>query len=74
MSLEHTIRLLAGSLVLTGLALGFTIHQGWYFLATFVGLNLIQSSFTKWCLTESLLKKYVFVKDPTSKTENGEYS
>ncbi|MFC1508864.1 YgaP-like transmembrane domain [Candidatus Omnitrophota bacterium] len=74
MSLEHTIRLFAGTLVLTGIALGFTIHHGWYFLATFVSLNLIQSSFTKWCLAESLLKKYVFVAQSTTKTETGDYS
>ena len=73
MSLEHTIRLLAGTLVLTGLALGFTIHQGWYALTAFVGLNLIQSSFTKWCLAESLLKKYVFTALSTTKPETGDH-
>ena len=57
MSLEHTIRLLAGTMVLTSLTLGHLINQNWYILAAFVGLNLIQSSFTKWCLAESILKK-----------------
>ncbi len=62
MTLEHTIRLLAGTLILTGLIFGYSIHQNWFLLTAFVGLNLIQSSITKWCLAESILKKYVFNK------------
>jgi len=60
MTLEHSIRLLAGSLVLAGLALGWWVHPAWFFLTVFVGLNLVQSAMTKWCLAEDLLKRYVY--------------
>ncbi len=57
MSIEHIIRLFAGSFILISLSLGYWVNEYWYFFTAFVGLNLIQSSFTKWCLLESILKK-----------------
>lgn len=60
MTLEYAIRLLAGTLILFSLSLGYFIHNGWFLLTAFVGLNLIQSVFTKWCLAESLMKRYLF--------------
>ena len=60
MTLEHTIRMLAGTFILASLSLGYWVHNGWYLFTAFVGLNLIQSAFTKWCLAESILKKLVF--------------
>ena len=60
MTLEYTIRILAGTFVLVSLSLGYWVHNGWYLFTAFVGLNLIQSAFTKWCLAESILKKLVF--------------
>ena len=59
MTVERIIRILAGTLVLTGLSLGYTLHQNWYLLSAFVGVNLFQSGFSKWCLAESILKKYL---------------
>ena len=60
MTVEHTIRLFAGTFVLTSLSLGYLVHEAWFLFTAFVGLNLIQSSVTKWCLLESILKKYSF--------------
>ena len=60
MNLEHTIRLIAGLLILGSLALGWFISPYWYLFTAFVGLNLIQSSITKWCLMEDILRKLVF--------------
>lgn len=57
MKLEHRIRLIAGTLVLISLVLGHWVSAHWYWLTAFVGLNLIQSSFTKWCLMENILRK-----------------
>lgn len=58
MKREHIIRAVAGTLVLTGLA----INQWWsawgLVIPAFVGVNLVQSSFTHWCLLEDILKKY----------------
>ena len=63
---EHVVRLVAGTLVLVGLVLGVTVSQWWLLLTAFVGLNLFQSSLSKWCLLEDILKK-VGVKSEADK-------
>lgn len=55
--IEMYIRRMAGVFVLAGLALGYFVNPLWYLLILFVGLNLIQSSFTRWCPAEKILKK-----------------
>ena len=62
MTLENSIRLLAGTLILISLALGFFVSPYWLLLTAFVGFNLIQSSFTKFCPAEMVFAK-VFFKD-----------
>ena len=57
MTMENAIRVLAGTLVLTGLALGLWVHKGWFGLTAFVGLNLIQSAFTHFCPAEMIMAK-----------------
>ncbi|MBN8863937.1 MAG: DUF2892 domain-containing protein [Sphingobacteriales bacterium] len=57
MTNEHIIRAVAGTLVLTSLALAVYVNQNWLWLTAFVGLNLLQSSVSKWCLLETILKK-----------------
>ena len=54
---ERIIRAVAGTLVLTSIILAATVHINWLFLAGFVGLNLLQSSFTKFCPLEMIFKK-----------------
>ncbi len=56
MSMHYTIRGIAGSLILISLALGQWVGPAWYLLTAFVGLNLLQSSITKWCLMEDILR------------------
>jgi len=56
MTLEHRIRLIAGIFILASLALGWWVHPAWYLFTAFVGLNLVQSSFTRWCLMEDILR------------------
>ena len=56
MSLEHRIRAIAGTFVLASLALGWWVNPLWYLFTAFVGVNLLQSAFTKWCLMEDILK------------------
>ncbi len=60
MTLENSIRLLAGTLVLASLALGHLISPWWFLLTAFVGANLIQSSFTKFCPAEMVFAKLFF--------------
>ncbi len=55
MTMEHYIRLIAGSFILASLALGWWVSP-WFFLFTaFVGANLLQSAMTRWCLMEDIL-------------------
>lgn len=57
MKRELIIRAIAGTFVLVSLALGFFVSPYWLLFTAFVGLNLLQSSVTKWCLMEDILKK-----------------
>ncbi len=61
MTPEHGVRIVAGTFVLVSLALGLLVSPYWFILAGFVGLNLIQSAFTKFCPAEMILKR-VMVK------------
>lgn len=55
---ERTIRLLAGTMVTASLLLGYFISPYWYLLTLFVGINMMQSAFSRWCLAENIIKKY----------------
>lgn len=57
MKMEQWIRAIAGSFILISLGLGYFYHHYWFFFTAFVGLNLLQSAFTKWCLMENILEK-----------------
>ena len=57
MKREMTIRGIAGTFVLGSLALGYFVSPYWLLFTAFVGLNLLQSSVTKWCLMDDILKK-----------------
>lgn len=57
MSVENAIRAIAGTFVLISLTLGWFVSPYWFLFTAFVGLNLLQSSITKWCLMDSILRK-----------------
>lgn len=59
LSVERGIRVLAGFLVLLGVALSL-VHPGWLALPVFVAVNLIQSAFTGFCPAERVLKRIGF--------------
>jgi hypothetical protein len=54
--MEAKIRVIAGAFVLASLVLGWWVSPWWLLFTAFVGLNLIQSSFTRWCLMEDILR------------------
>jgi len=60
--INRIIRAVAGSFILISLLLSIYVNQHWLWFTAFVGANLLQSAFTKWCLMEDLLKK-LGVKD-----------
>ncbi len=66
MKLENAIRLLAGTLVLTSLALAHWVHPNWIWLTVFVGFNLAQSALTGFCPAEIILKRLGVGKDGKS--------
>jgi len=52
---ERVIFFVAGTLVMTGLALGFWVSPWWLLLSAFVGVNMFQASLTGWCLMTKIL-------------------
>lgn len=58
MKCESAVRVLAGSLVLLGMVMGFTLNVWWFALTAFVGVNLIQSAFTGFCPAEMIFKMF----------------
>lgn len=65
MPMHYAIRLIAGVFVLISLALGYWVNELWFLFTAFVGVNLIQSAFTRWCLMETILKRLGLVRpDP----------
>lgn len=57
MKMRHWIRAIVGVMILLSLALSELHHRYWLFFTAFIGLNLLQSAFTKWCLMEDILAK-----------------
>jgi hypothetical protein len=62
MSSWQVVRIVAGSFILLSLALGIPgsplfVSPWWLAFTAFVGINLLQSGFTKWCLMETILRK-----------------
>ena len=49
MTVQRSLRLLAGVMILGSLALAHWVSIYWLFLTAFVGLNLFQSGLTNWC-------------------------
>jgi hypothetical protein len=62
MNAERIVRIVAGSFVLLSLALGaeaspIFVSKYFLFFTAFVGLNLFQSGFTRFCPLDSILSK-----------------
>ncbi|TVQ44555.1 MAG: DUF2892 domain-containing protein [Saprospirales bacterium] len=54
---NRIVRAVAGSFVLISLILAIFVNINFLWFTAFVGANLLQSSFTKWCLLEDILDK-----------------
>ncbi|BAX82193.1 YgaP family membrane protein [Labilibaculum antarcticum] len=59
---DRVFRAIVGTMVLVSILLAYYVHINWLLLTAFVGLNLLQSSITKWCLLDDILTK-VFKMD-----------
>jgi hypothetical protein len=56
MTIDRALMAFAGTMILLSLALAYAFSPYWLALAAFVGLNLVQSSFTGFCPLAMLLK------------------
>lgn len=64
--LNTYFRVLVGSFVLLSVILTIYVSQNWLWFTVFIGVNLIQSAFTKWCLLETILVKLGIKKEGDS--------
>ena len=66
MTMERMIRAIAGTFVMASVALGYWHSPYWFLFTAFVGANLFQSAFSKWCLMEDILDKLGLAKKSCS--------
>jgi len=57
MTVNESLRAAAGFFILLSLALGNWVNHNWYLFTALVGLNLLQSAFTKWCPAMAIFRK-----------------
>jgi Protein of unknown function (DUF2892) len=57
MKMQLIIRRFAGTFILLSLVLAQVHSRYWLWFTTFVGINLLQSSFTNFCPLEMVLRK-----------------
>jgi len=55
---ERIIRAIAGIFILISLLLAIYVNINWLWFTAFVGINLLQSSITKWCFLAQILEKF----------------
>lgn len=60
---NRIVRGIAGTFTLLSLLLAVYVNINWLWFTAFVGVNLLQSSLTKWCLMDDILEKVFKIKD-----------
>jgi hypothetical protein len=55
--LNKYFRAIVGVMVLLSAVLTVCVNQNWIWLTVFIGVNILQSAYTKWCLLETILMK-----------------
>lgn len=68
MTVERTLRLIAGAFILASVALGYWVSPWFYLFTAFVGLNLFQSGFTNWCPMMAILRAVGLERDASGIT------
>jgi len=58
MTVERSLRSIAGFFVLVSALLAHYHSAYWLFFTAFVGLNPLQSAFTNWCPMMNVLKRF----------------
>ena len=57
MTVNEGLCMMAGLFILASVALGVWVNPWFFAFTAFVGLNLFQSAFTKWCPMLWMLKR-----------------
>lgn len=57
MNIDRAVMAFAGMMTLLSVALVYFVSPWWLLLTTFVGLNLLQASFTGFCPAAKFFKK-----------------
>lgn len=57
MNIDRAVMAFAGVMILVSVALAYFVSQLWLLLTLFVGLNLLQSSFTGFCPAAMIMRK-----------------
>lgn len=55
--LNKYFRAIVGSFIIISVILTVYVNQNWKWFTVFIGINMLQSAFTKWCLLEIILQK-----------------
>lgn len=57
MTVNEALRALSGLIIIVTLALGVWVSPYWFLFTGFVGLNLLQSAFSRWCPAMTIFRK-----------------
>lgn len=71
-SLDGQVRAIAGGVILLGVAVGFTVHSGFFFLPAIVGVGLLHAGLTDSCLMGMVLSKLPMNRIGSSQAPTGE--
>jgi hypothetical protein len=55
--LNKYFRAIVGTFIILSVVLTVYVNQNWMWFTVFIGANMFQSAFTKWCLLEIILQK-----------------
>lgn len=61
--LNTYFRVIVGTFILLSVVLAVYVNINWLWFTVFIGVNMIQSAFTKWCLLEVILIKLGIKKE-----------
>ena len=58
MNVDKAVFAFAGIVILASLALGYFVHEYWFLLTAFAGLNMFQAAFTGFCPAALIFKAF----------------
>jgi hypothetical protein len=57
-NIDRAVFVLAGTMILASVGLGFYVSSYWLLLTLFVGANMLQAAFTGFCPAAIILRKF----------------